>query len=244
MKKVFTTFVLAAAGYLSHAQVIKYHDVNPDTTVSTWEVFGVLGADIWWHPSPEVVVKTWGTEVLCDNDTLPKALNANDDISGSSAGMWAELQYKCLNCGGVIGNWKGVTNKYLAVRSKDSSGNWKYGWARLDIPANANKFTIKDYARHTTANTAIKAGEAFATGIADSHVPGGGIRPVVINKEVTFAGLKEKSIVTVTDMGGKTLIAKSIDEREAISMSAYPAGVYLFRLQSAGVQQSYKLVIR
>jgi hypothetical protein len=243
MKRTITFIAAVLTTVFSYAQDVKYHDVLPDTTISTWEVFGVYGLDIWWHPSPEVVVNVWTDyEVLAGTDSMPKALNMGDDISAGSTGIWAKLSYQCLNCGGSIGNWKGVTDKYLAFREKDASGKYYYGWIRLSIPANGTSFTIKDYAKNSIANTALKAGQQFATGITYS-VANADITPVVQNKLVSFRGLTQQADVFITDISGKITRKETLKAGGYIDMTAYSPGIYFLRLQTGGLTSGFKIPI-
>lgn len=246
MKKLFTTAAwLIAFCFTTHAQSIKYHDVDPDTTVSTWNQFGALGLDIWWHPSPEIVVHTWDSvQVLCMNDTIPKALTAGDSIAAGSAGVWRKQNYTCLNCGGVLGQWKGVTDKYLAVRDKNASNQWVYGWIRLDIPANATSFTIKDYAMHKVANTSIKAGQMIGTGIADATGPKHSISYRCSDRDISFSGFGGEAMITVADMNGRIITRTAITENTSISMAGQPSGIYLFHLQHEQLSETIKIAFQ
>lgn len=244
MKKTITLFAALIITYAAQAQAIKYHDVSPDTTISNWEVFGVLGADIWWHPSPEVVVNTMlgGSQILCDNDTMPLALSKDADISATSTGKWLKPAYQCLNCGGVIGNWKGVTDKYLAIRDSVAPGTWKYGWIRLSIPANATSFTIKDWAIHNTAGTPVKAGQAFGTGIAE-YGEAKSIQLSLSGKAVTFRGISTKANVLVTDMSGRQVLAKTIAAGETLDLSSCIPGVYIMRVSEENSSTAFKIAL-
>jgi hypothetical protein len=246
MRKLFTTAAaLIAFCVTSHAQSIKYHDVSPDTTIAHWEQFRALGVAIWWHPTPEVVVRTWDSvQVLCLNDTIPKALNAGDSIAAGSAGVWKKQNYTCLNCGGTIGAWKGVTDKYLAVRDKNSSGQWVYGWIRLDVAANAGRFTIKDYAIHKVANTSVKAGQMVGTGIADGGTKQYNISHRCDNRSVVFTGFIGKAVLTVTDMSGRVVGRETITQDNRFSMSGQPSGIYLFHLQNEQVNETMRIAFQ
>jgi hypothetical protein len=245
MKRVFTLLAAILCTFYIKAQTITYHDVNPDTTVANWEAFQVLNADIWWHPVPEVVVKTWGTtQILCDTHTLPKALNLNDDISANSNGVWSPLDYNCLNCEGTKGNWKGVEDKYLGLRMKNASGNWKYGWIRLDVSANASQFTIKDYAIHTNADVAINAGFTNGTGISQPEKIYGNVKLLVVGNLISVAGFNEKCNLYIIDMNGKILLTKSIKPNEQLDMKAYPAGIYSLYISNEKFSKTFKIAVK
>lgn len=242
MKKMLLISFTVFISFLANAQNMHYHDVSPDTTINNWEVFGVYGLDIWWHPSPEVVVNVWDPyEVLAGSDSMPKALNAGDDISGTSTGIWAKLSYQCLNCGGSVGNWKGVTNKYLAFRQKDmASGKYYYGWVRLDIPAAGTSFTIKDYAKQNLLNIGLKAGQVYATGITYAEA-NNGIFPLLQGRRISFRGLEQEAQFTLMDISGKRIMQGTINPGQTIDLSNYIKGVYILSLRMEGKESVFKL---
>lgn len=245
MKKLILINCIAFISFLSYGQGLKYHDVSPDTTINYWEVFGFYGIDIWWHPSPEVVVNVWDPyEVLCSTaDTMPLALNAGDNINTAS-GLWAKVSYQCLNCGGSYGKWKGVTDKYLAFRKKGtSSGDYYYGWARLSIPANATSFTIKDYAQNNVTNATTTAGQVYGTGVTYIGGSGNSIVPVINNKHVSFRGLMEQAQYKLIDVSGKLISQGTISNNNAIDLSSYIQGLYIISLTVQGNEMVYKLPV-
>jgi hypothetical protein len=61
----------------------------------------------------------------------------------------------------MLGDWPGVTDKFLAFRFQDA-GETYYGWARLDAGYDCASFTIKDYAYNATPDTPIETGEMVA----------------------------------------------------------------------------------
>jgi hypothetical protein len=229
MKKIFTFFLVLATFVTSQAQV-KYHDVDPDTTVNTWDAFSVLGTEIWWHPTPEVVITTWGTtEVLCSlTNNLPMALDPGDPIDNN--GNWKTTSYVCLNCSGSSGNWKGVTDKYLGIRNKNTAGQWVYGWSRLDINSAATYFTIKDYAQRTEGNNPILAGQENTLGVGNSAIHHNILVPVVSGKTVRLEGLENSTNLSIADMNGRIILQTRIQPGGMVDMNAYPAGMYLFRI--------------
>jgi hypothetical protein len=242
MKKLFTLFSFLAIAAAGHAQAIKYTDVVPDKTVSDWNSYSVPGGEVWHHIG-EVVIKSWGDEqLLCSVDSMPKALNAGDSIAAGS-GLWLSCNYQCLNCGGVYGNWIGKTDKYLGVRDKDSNGNWKYGWVRMTIPASAASFTVKDYAMYKKGSDPITAGQLIATTVSHLAANAGHLKLYASGKQVYASGFTGKADVSVMDISGKLLFRKTIDENEALDMSAYGSGIYLFHISDGENSRSAKLSI-
>jgi hypothetical protein len=67
---------------------------------------------------------------------------------------------------GVIGQWKGATNRYLGVRFRDKAGRTHYGWARLSVRGNPYSkifATLTGYAYETIPNKPIIAGQTKAS---------------------------------------------------------------------------------
>lgn len=246
MKKFFTAITLVFSFFCTaQAQSIKYHDVDPDTMVSTWSEFYALGLYIWWHPTPEVVINTLDSvQVLCVNDTIPAALNFGDSIAAGSAGVWRRQNYTCLNCKGIQGKWKGLEDKYLAVRDKNKSNEWVYGWIRLDVDFGATNFVIKDYAIHNVANTPIKAGQMVATGIGDAKIKSHNIRYRCNNRDISFSGFSNTAMLIATDINGRIIAKETIAEGGSLSMGGQPAGIYIFHLQNGQVNETMKIVLQ
>src|SRR5262249_35063274 len=63
-----------------------------------------------------------------------------------------------------VGYWQnGVQDGYAGLRI-NLNGDFYYGWVRLDVDAAAQWMIVKDYAINTIADSAILAGQSFATG--------------------------------------------------------------------------------
>lgn len=171
MKKLFLTLLVTGFGMMQAFSQITYHDINPDTTVNTWNAFTITPIPatassnliIWWHPSPEVVAQTWGNcEILFDAaGTVPLKLNAGDSIT--AGGKWKMGNYDALSSGGS-GNWtSNATDKYLGFRIKNGTV-WNYGWVKMSVAAGAASFTVKEWAFEASGKR-INTGQTAATGV-------------------------------------------------------------------------------
>jgi len=170
MKKILFTQLFVLLATISFGQ-INYHDINPDTMVNTWNVFSIVpfssspgnSVDIWWHPSPEVVVTTWGNVALLFDATgkYPAKLSVGESIGTS--GTWDTASYHPLSSAG-IGNWTtDAVDKYLGFRIKKGS-TWCYGWLKMSVGTGASSFTLKEWAVDTTGKK-INAGQKSTTGV-------------------------------------------------------------------------------
>ncbi len=175
VKKLFLAMSLCIISYSAGFSQVVYTDLSPDVTITGWNVyiFHFAEADstvglsdtgtfhLWLHPFPDMQLNCLdiNSEVMIADtaNSFPYALNANDSISTSQA-LWLNPSYVDLNDGGSGGNWVGVKDKYLGLRFK-MNGNTHYGWARLDVNAIPDTFTIKDYAYESTPGLGILAGD-------------------------------------------------------------------------------------
>jgi len=184
---IFVLLFLFALSQLN-AEII-YTDINPDTTL---HATGTTFFDYYYmdmngdgeyefdfrHFNPgtfqavEVYCYLGGADeaILCVG-TNPLALNANE-IIGPGSGVWINTvqgssnSALSLNRSVVTGeDWEGVVNKFLGLRFMVDA-NWYYGWARLDVPADASNFTIKDFAYNNVVDEPITAGEGIV-GVKD-----------------------------------------------------------------------------
>ncbi len=91
----------------------------------------------------------------------PFALSSGAMINSSASAFFTNGfsgGYQSLNYGSCsFGNWCSITDKYLGFEFM-IGGNTHYGWARLDVDANGNLWTVKDYAYDDVAGTGIPAG--------------------------------------------------------------------------------------
>ena len=109
-------------------------------------------------------------------------------------------------------NWNGVTDKYLALQFV-SGGNTYYGWARMDVQAIGDAWTLKDYAYNSTALTGINAGDM---GTADLNEYTLDNLVHFINQTnntvlVKVNGDLEGGIVNVISMTGQTVSTGSVE---------------------------------
>lgn len=248
-KTLFTTLAIAGMYISSHAQ-ITYHDINPDTTVNTWNVFSVIPnpsttsntLDIWWHPSPEVVVTTWGdVQLLFDAaGTNPAKLNAGDSIGATAT--WKTASYLPLNSAGT-GNWtSNATDKYLGFKIKNGS-TWNYGWLKMTVATGAASFTVKEWA-FNTAGTSIKAGQSTTTGITNA-ARNTEVKMELANKSVKFDGLPgDNNLLQVFDMNGRRLKTASTGNRQATDLSELNSGYYILNITSGDYNQFFKVYMQ
>jgi hypothetical protein len=262
-------FILVIVGLLHQASAqIMYTDLNPDKSVSTWNVYtfhlsdaspsylGYGTVNLWFHPwTPNQVVALTGTdcEIMVNSlaDKLPLKLQQNDTISSEK--IWSSVSYNPLNIGNSQGLWLGgVSNRYLGIRFKLSTGgNWFYGWARLDVDVIPDSFTVKDYAYNAEkGSNEIAAGKISNSGIDEK-------RPFVSTYLISDPTRKSMIIhfpnaektghtISIYNMNGQ-LVKKveNINTTEVrIETSDWKSGVYLYQLVSqTGIKGQGKFLV-
>ncbi|GAB5417762.1 MAG: hypothetical protein Crog4KO_24890 [Crocinitomicaceae bacterium] len=128
-------------------------------------------------------------------------------------------------------NWNGVTDKYLGLRF-NSGGNDYYGWARMDVTADADVWTLKDYA-YQAGQTGIEAG-ATATieeGTMDQYVhfinQDDNTVMIRLNEAVTGAN------VTVVSTSGQVVQSGAVEGTEfVVNMNDLAGGIYMINVTS------------
>jgi len=133
-----------------------------------------------------------------------------------------------------FGEWHGVTDRYLGCKF-DISGNTHYGWARLDVVAASNSFTIKDYAYNATPNTPILAGDmGTTTGVVNGKLED--VRVFAANSIINVnMGSIENANVIVMDMTGKQVYNGQLNRSfNQIDMSGAATGIYNVTITSEG----------
>jgi hypothetical protein len=250
MKKVLLSLsALMLSSLASYAQFV-YHDIKPDTTVSTWDAFMVhppalSGGDlvIWWHPSPEVVVQTHGSFEVLFSGTLPAKLNLSDSI-GAGSGTWKAASYDAMNSGGT-GNWQSnATDKFLGFRYVDASG-YNYGWLKMSVAANASSFTVKEYAYNAQLNKSIKAGQVAPTGTQDFSQRGD-VSLAVTGRMVKLiaADGKQSLRLSISDMNGRVVRASQMTANAVLELGDVAAGTYMAQVEADGYVKGFRITVQ
>lgn len=128
-------------------------------------------------------------------------------------------------------NWNGVTDKYLGLRF-NSGGNDYYGWARMDVQAEADVWTLKDYA-YNAGQVGIEAGAttAIEEGTMDQYVhfinQSDNTVMIRLNEAVTGAN------VTVVSASGQVVQTGAVEGTEfSVNMNDLAGGIYMINVTS------------
>ncbi len=101
----------------------------------------------------------FSTEAQSPVSNKIKIFSENASVN-SASGTWSTLASFYINLTGVSGYPVGINeqgDKFIGFRVIDGV-NYNYGWMKVNVTG-GHKLTIKEYALHKIANTAILAGE-------------------------------------------------------------------------------------
>ncbi|MEM5563540.1 T9SS type A sorting domain-containing protein [Psychroserpens sp. AS72] len=161
----------------------------------------------------------------------PFALSNGATIS-NGAGSWFNNGFsggfQSLNYGSCsFGNWCSITDGFLGLRF-NISGSIHYGWARLDIDAFGDVWTIKDFAYHDTADTALNAGQetlSVGTSVIED------IKIVALNKSIGLYNLSDATNYRLVNMAGKQILdGETTGSSFVIEANAIANGIYIIEL--------------
>jgi hypothetical protein len=181
-----------------HAQIL-YTDLEPDEVVKAPDnpPFKEYSLDInkdgkpdfkleHFAPDPSftaVEIYSWPDDpveaILCDtHNGRPSALTEGFQITPAISSKQFMNTYTgsansalfINNASSLTEDWDVGEDRYLGVLI-ELNGNWHVGWIRLNMPADASEFTIKDYAVQLTPNTWIEAGDKGATAVVNPDDP-------------------------------------------------------------------------
>jgi hypothetical protein len=174
--------------------------------------------------------------VLNLNDAIDGALNFYTNSASGGGTMAVDVVFDLGSLGTVpatAGPFIGVTDAYVGL-SFDISGQTHYGWARIDVSADATTITVKDYAYDATPNTAIPAGDMGATSgittaeLTNVHIRQFGNNNIVVNvlEEVTGGKLL---VTSTTGQVVKTI--NLVEGTNNLSLEGLASGIYVVSAQ-------------
>lgn len=160
-----------------------------------------------------------------------------------------------------VGIWNGQGYVALKLILNDQT---YFGWARLSVSVSSKQasFKIYDYAYQSTTGVSIIAGDTGALSvtkkpndnaneeIVDANELKIAPNPVSGSGIISFSLLKPGKVsLSVNDMAGK-LVKKFADKEYnegshniKLNTNDMPAGIYLLRMESEGIQQTRKFIV-
>lgn len=141
------------------------------------------------------------------------------------------------------GAFLGVTDKFLGVKFLIGT-NTHYGWARLDVSANADTIRLKDYAYNVAADSPILAGQTL------------GLDAISVENKVTIKTTLDNATINVTPdlIGGRVVmfniagqeikVVQIIDVNTEILYEGVETGIYTITAQFDGGLVNKKVYIK
>ena len=141
------------------------------------------------------------------------------------------------------GAFLGVTDKFLGVKFLIGT-NTHYGWARLDVSANADTIRLKDYAYNVAADSPILAGQTL------------GLDAISVENKVTIKTTLDNATINVTPdlIGGRVVmfniagqeikVVQITDLNTEILYEGVETGIYTITAQFDGGMVNKKVYIK
>lgn len=162
------------------------------------------------------------------------ALNMNDMIDNTL--NWIQstntMAYNVDSANPYNENWNGVTDKYLGLQFS-SGGSTYYGWARLDVQAEADIWTLKDYAYNDTG-AGIMAGQTNANVSLEEAEMESLVHFINQSNNTVIVRLNEQltgANVTVVSTTGQVVQTGSVENNQfTVNMDGLSAGIYMINV--------------
>lgn len=173
------------------------------------------------------------------------ALNSGDMIDNTLNWISATntMAYNVDSANPYNENWNGVTDKYLGLKFV-SGGATYYGWARMDVQAVADVWTLKDYAYNSAANGSIQAGQMAGINTMEMeslvHFVNQSNNTV---KVVVNGGLTEGAITLVSSTGQVVSTGNVDSDEYIVDLNGLSAGIYVISAQFAEGQMTKKVIV-
>ena len=257
---------------LADAQII-YTDVNPDSVLTGTESMQLdidkdgtfdFKVKLQSYNKPDLKIFSNSFIGLNNNQVLsfkemgmssyiyePNLQNFWDDINNGTNNVW-KSGGKLLRTGtsnGIPfthGLWKDAHDKYLGFRFK-ITGNYHYGWARLDVDSSGKSVTLKDYAYNGVAGESIKAGKTKvslqeANPLKNISVfSNGGMISIKATDEQKLTGR-----IRLTDMNGREVYNCDVKNENNINLNIQllASGIYIVNIVNEHGILNKKVVVR
>ncbi len=178
------------------------------------------------------------------------ALNSGDMIDNTLNWIAATntMAYNVDSANPYNENWNGVTDKYLGLQFV-VAGNTHYGWARMDVQAIGDSWTIKDYAYNSTPSTGLMAGQVNDAGQM-AGLTNGNVESLAhfVNMpnntvKVLANGLQD-GVITLISTNGQTISTGQVENDEYIvDLNGLSAGVYVISAEFASGSITKKVIV-
>jgi hypothetical protein len=140
-------------------------------------------------------------------------------------------------------NWNGVTDKYLGLQFT-VGGNTHYGWARLDVQAIGDVFTLKDYAYNSTADQGIEAGQTAGLLMEQMESMVHFVNQSDNTVKVVISSALTGGNISVISATGAVVSSSAVEgESFIVDMNGLSAGIYVISAEFNEGAMTKKMIV-
>jgi hypothetical protein len=266
----YTAAAAAVVAATSATAQITYTDVNPDYTVDDDQDangFTVAALDLNNDATPDFILAsrdtttasrtrftlvapygTAGNAIAGETPTAydyALALNLNDMIDNSLNWIATTntMAYNVASANPYSENWNGVTDKYLGLKFIVGA-NTHYGWARLDVQAIGDVWTLKDYAFNATPNGGIMAGQVAGVNTMEMESLLHFVNQADNSVKVVINGDLTEGKISLISAAGQVVSTGNVDSNEFnVSLNGLSAGIYVIAAEFAEGTMTKKVIV-
>lgn len=266
----YTAAAAAVVAATSATAQITYTDVNPDYTVDDDQDangFTFAALDLNNDATPDFIlasrdttvtsrtrftlVAPYGTAGNAIAGETPSAydyalaLNLNDMIDNSLNWIATTntMAYNVASANPYSENWNGVTDKYLGLKFIVGA-NTHYGWARLDVQAIGDVWTLKDYAFNATPNGGIMAGQVAGVNTMEMESLLHFVNQADNSVKVVINGDLTDGKISLISAAGQVVSTGNVDSNEYnVSLNGLSAGIYVIAAEFAEGTMTKKVIV-
>jgi hypothetical protein len=179
-----------------------------------------------------------------EKSNAPQSYQNNSSIDESL--LWVSYEY-----GGLLalstscittffwGNFRGVVDAFIGLKFTDAYGTY-YGWIRVDVSADGDWVTIKDFAYEASGNEIITS---TVTNINEIYYTTSDIDiyPNPAHNKINVAIPTDEYNIEVIDLCGKVLLRES--NIATIDISKIPAGIYTLRVSHENGNSQKRIIV-
>lgn len=173
------------------------------------------------------------------------AMNLNDMIDNTLNWIAATntMAYNVDSANPYNSYWNGVTDKYLGLQFKIGAAT-HYGWARLDVNAIGDVWTLKDYAYNATADGSIQAGQMAGINTMEMESLLHFVNQADNTVKVVINGGLTDGKISVVAASGQVVSTGNVDSDEyTVDLNGLSAGIYVVSAEFAEGTMTKKVIV-
>jgi hypothetical protein len=173
------------------------------------------------------------------------ALNSGDMIDNTLNWIAATntMAYNVDSANPYNENWNGVTDKYLGLQFT-VGGNTHYGWARLDVQAIGDVFTLKDYAFNASPDQGIEAGQTAGLLMEQMESMVHFVNQSDNTVKVVISSALTGGKISVVSASGAVVSSSAVEgESFIVDMNGLAAGIYVISAEFNEGAMTKKMIV-